>query len=104
MKILNIIYLFYIKTKFCVDKFDQMCRNFFVKLASRHWPMEVFYNIMDMIGVNAWILHKEKLRKHISRHDFLYQLAYDLRKDYKDSKSTSIASTSSEAEGKVNKK
>ncbi|XP_043506207.1 uncharacterized protein LOC122526717, partial [Polistes fuscatus] len=50
---------FYNKTKFGVDITDQMAKKYSVKSGSRRWPLQVFYNILDLAGINSWILYKE---------------------------------------------
>ena len=50
--------LFYNKTKFGVDFLDQMTRIYSVKAASRRWPINVFYNIIDQSLINRWIIYK----------------------------------------------
>ncbi|VVC38802.1 Hypothetical protein CINCED_3A020432 [Cinara cedri] len=42
-----------------VDVTDQMARNYSVKSKSRRWPLQVFFNILDLAGINAWVLYKE---------------------------------------------
>ncbi len=41
------------------DVLDQMARKYSVKAAVRLWPVHVFYNILDLAGINAWILYRE---------------------------------------------
>ncbi|CAK9832670.1 PiggyBac transposable element-derived protein 4 [Anthophora retusa] len=63
---------------------DQMARKYTVKAGSRRWPLQVFYNILDLAGINAWILYKETTGENISRKDFLFQLSEELAIDYKE--------------------
>ena len=72
---------FYNATKFGVDVFDQMARAYSVK-TSRRWPVKMFYNILDLAGINAWILFKEVTGSTITRRDFLLQLATELSDEY----------------------
>lgn len=74
----------YNNTKFGVDVTDQMARKYTVKAGSRRWPLQVFYNILDHAGINAWILYKETTGENISRKDFLFQLSEELAIDYKE--------------------
>lgn len=69
---------FYNKTKFGVDVTDQMARKYSVKSGSRRWPLQVFFNILDLVGINSWILYKNLTGKNISRKDFLFRLAEEL--------------------------
>jgi len=69
---------FYNKTKFGVDIADQMAKKYSVKSGSRRWPLQVFFNILDLGGINAWILYKDTTGEKISRRKFLLQLAEEL--------------------------
>lgn len=55
-----------------------MVKKYSVKSESRRWPLQVFYNILDLAGINAWILYKETTGGKISRHDFMFQLDHEL--------------------------
>ena len=63
---------FYNKTKFGVDVMDQMARKYSTKSSSRRWPLQVFFNILDLAGINAWILYKETTGDKISRKTFCF--------------------------------
>lgn len=76
---------FYNKTKFGVDVTDQMARKYSVKSGSRRWPLQVFFNILDLAGINSWILYRSITGKNISRKDFLFRLAEELTSEYKSS-------------------
>lgn len=76
--------LFYNKTKFGVDITDQMARKYSVKSGSRRWPLQVFFNILDLAAINAWVLYNEITGENISRKDFLFQLAEELSTKYED--------------------
>ena len=65
---------YYNSTKYGVDIVDQMASKFSVKAGSRRWAVHVFYNILDLAAINAWILYKEVTKKKISRRNFLLQL------------------------------
>lgn len=69
---------YYNETKFGVDVVDQMARKYTVKAASFRWPLQVFFNILDLAAINAWILYKECTGSKFSRKDFLFQLAEEL--------------------------
>ena len=72
----------YNSTKFGVDVTDQMARKYSVKSKSRRWPLQVFFNILDLAGINAWILYKETTGSLISRQNFLFQLGEELISEY----------------------
>ncbi|XP_071871615.1 uncharacterized protein [Bombus fervidus] len=59
-------------------KFDQMTKKYSVKFESRRWSLQVFFIILDLAGINAWILYKETTGEQISRKDFMFQLADEL--------------------------
>ena len=51
---------FYNSTKFGVDMADQMARKYSVKSKSRRWPLQIFFNILDLAGINSWVLYIQK--------------------------------------------
>ena len=69
---------FYNKTKYGVDVVDQMARKYSMKAGSFQWPIQVFFNILDLVAINAWILYKECTRSKISRKEFIFCLAEEL--------------------------
>uniref|UniRef100_A0A0K0G3K5 DDE_Tnp_1_7 domain-containing protein n=1 Tax=Strongyloides venezuelensis TaxID=75913 RepID=A0A0K0G3K5_STRVS len=70
--------IFYSETKFGVDVVDQMACKYTTKAASFRWPLQVFFNILDLAAINAWILYKECTGSKIFRKDFLFQLTKEL--------------------------
>ncbi|XP_068215907.1 piggyBac transposable element-derived protein 4-like [Palaemon carinicauda] len=62
--------VYYNATKFGVDVLDQMAQNHSKRCPSRRWPIHVFYNILDLAIINAWILYSEVTGEKLSRHDF----------------------------------
>ncbi|XP_068215848.1 uncharacterized protein [Palaemon carinicauda] len=62
--------VYYKATKFGVDVLDQMAHNYSTRCPSRRWPVHVFYNILDLASINAWILYSEATGEKLSRHDF----------------------------------
>ena len=75
---------FYNKTKYGVDVVDQMARKYSVKAGSFRWPLQVFFNILDLTVINAWILYKECTRSKISRKEFIFCLAEELAGENKE--------------------
>ena len=55
-----------------------MARKHNVKSGSRSWPLQVFFNILDLAKINSWILYKNTTGKNISRKDFLFRLVEEL--------------------------
>lgn len=93
-------YKFIDNSQNCLSKLsDQMARNYSVKFKSRRWPLQVFFNILDLAGINAWVLYKETTGGEITRQEFLFQLAEELAIEYqqelgKKNQPIPIASTS----------
>ncbi|XP_056144379.1 piggyBac transposable element-derived protein 4-like [Lampris incognitus] len=73
---------YYNNTKYGVDVLDQMVRMYSVKSGTRRWPVAVFYNILDLAGINAHILYKECTDANITRRNFLLLLAEELRAEF----------------------
>lgn len=65
---------YYNSTKCGVDSIDQMTRLYSVKYATRRWPVQVWSNILNIAGINSWILYKEANNSTISRRKFLMKL------------------------------
>lgn len=92
--------LFYNSTKCGVDVLDAMIRQYSTKSASRRWPLAIFYNILDIALINAWILYKETVDAAISRRSFIISLTRALcdtdigNTQSNDSSSTPVASQS----------
>ena len=55
-----------------------MLRQNSSKVASRRWPLHVFYNVLDMAVVNSWIIYKETLKSNITRRNFTKRLCEEL--------------------------
>ncbi|KAF7401044.1 hypothetical protein HZH66_006228 [Vespula vulgaris] len=74
--------VYYNKTKFGVNIIDQIARKYNVKSKSYRWPVLVFFNILDLTNINAWILYKETSGQNISKQQFVLQIVEELAKDY----------------------
>lgn len=70
--------LYYNVNKCGVDMLDSMCRQLTTKASCRRWPLAVFFNVLDMAGINAWIIYKKKTGSTISRRRFLHKMAEEL--------------------------
>ena len=75
---------FYNKTRFGVDVVDQMARKYSVKAGSFRWLLQVFFNILDLAAINAWILCKECTGSKIFRKEFIFCLAEELAREHKE--------------------
>ncbi|KAJ8014728.1 hypothetical protein DPEC_G00018730 [Dallia pectoralis] len=45
-----------------------------------------FYNLLDLAAINAHVQYKTCFEKTISRRDFIMDLAFELRENYKNAK------------------
>ena len=59
--------LFYNTNKVDVDVLDFMCRQLSTRAACRRWLLVVFCNILDLAGVNAFVLFRKSTGRRISR-------------------------------------
>lgn len=75
--------LFYNSTKFGVDSLDQMCKHSTVKSGVRRWPLACFFNMLDLLAINSYILYKNITGKTLSRRKFILMLVEDLLGDNK---------------------
>ena len=60
------------KTKFGVDVVDQILRKYSMKAGSFRWPLQVFFNILDLAAINAWIFCIECTGLKISRKEYIF--------------------------------
>jgi len=70
--------LYYNENKCGVDMLDSMCRQMSTKAGCRRWPLAIFFNILDIAGINAWIIFRKTQGSCISRRKFLRQLSAEL--------------------------
>ena len=81
-----------------------------VKSGSRRWPIHVFFNVLDLAAINAWVLYKEVTGVTISRREFILQLCEELRSEYiedrqsKKQRQEPLQSTSTRQEATINRK
>ena len=61
-----------------------MARKYSVKAGSFRRPLRVFFNILDLAEINAWILYKECTRSKISRKESVFCLAEELAGENKE--------------------
>ena len=73
--------LYYNANKCGVDMLDLMCRQMSTEAGCRRWTLAVFCNILDLAGVNAWIIFNKVTGSNIQRRTFLHKLAEQLLAD-----------------------
>jgi hypothetical protein len=70
---------FYNVNKCGVDVVDQMCANYSVQRKTRRWPMVVFFNLMNVACINAFVIFKEvQGLTNYKRNRFLKDLGFAL--------------------------
>lgn len=80
------ILTFYDKTKSAVSDVDAMLREFNVARISNRWPLTLFYFLMNLGGLNAFIIHSAKIQPDtkptpLLRMNFLENLGKQLLSD-----------------------
>lgn len=69
----------YNKTKGGVDEVDKKCSNYSSSRRTRRWPMAIFYRLVDISGINAFVLFNDcDNTENITRGQFLLSLARSL--------------------------
>ena len=58
-----------------------MARQYPVKADTCRWPAAVFYNILNLAGIKAFVLYKKRTGDKVSKRD-LFKLATELCEDY----------------------
>lgn len=59
-----------------------MARFYSVKAPTRRWPLQIFYNILNLALINSWILYKKINRTRISRRDYIIKLIEEIEEKF----------------------
>lgn len=70
----------YNRTKSGVDVVDKMCVAYNVARNSRRWPLTVFFNLLNIAGINSQIIYTMNTDGKSTRRNFLLSLALELVK------------------------
>lgn len=65
---------YYNRTKVGVDVLDMMLRQYSARAATKRWPVAVFYNVMDIAALNAWVLYRSCTDTNIAGRDVILEL------------------------------
>lgn len=84
------IIMYYNSTKGGVDEADKKCSIYSSSRRTKRWPMVLFYRVLDLSGMNAYILHNMHQSKDVDRGDFLKKLARSLVVPHMQRRVTSI--------------
>lgn len=61
-----------------VDEIDKKCAIYSCSRKTRRWPQAIFYRLLDIAGINAYVLYNEYPECKMRRADFLMHLAREL--------------------------
>jgi hypothetical protein len=55
-----------------------MTRTYNVKTPSRRWPVQVFFNILNLSIINSWVLYTQTTGIKITRRNFIVKLVEEI--------------------------
>ena len=73
-----------------------MTRLYTPKAQTRRWPVHVFFNILNIVIINSWVLFKDVNKSKISRRDFIIKLVEELSETTKVSRNSQKSSSNSQ--------
>ena len=68
----------YNKNKGGVDTADEMLRSYSSKASSRRWPLAAFFNLLDIVSLNTYLICKDITLSAQNRRQFLIKLGKEL--------------------------
>ncbi|CAK1591007.1 unnamed protein product [Parnassius mnemosyne] len=68
----------YNHTKGGVDEIDKKCAIYSCSRKTRRWPQAIFYRVLDIAGINAYVLYGQCEGTKLRRGDFLMHLSREL--------------------------
>ncbi|XP_026323950.1 piggyBac transposable element-derived protein 4-like [Hyposmocoma kahamanoa] len=72
------IITFYNSTKAGVDVVDELSASYNVSRNSKRWPMTLFYGILNMASINAYIIYQANKSATVKRTEFIRNLGLSL--------------------------
>lgn len=72
------ILTFYNLTKGGVDVVDEMKNEYSISRVSRRWPLTLFFSMLNIGGINGYLIFKANTQSTIPRKDFIKKLSWDL--------------------------
>jgi len=81
-----------------------MARRYSTRAAACRWPVHVFYNILDLAAINAWIIYRCVTGEEVGRQAFLRQLAEELREVYKEKRESMVPKHNEEEQSQDKRK
>lgn len=77
---------FYNDTKGAVDTLDEMCKKMSTSRKTRRWPLCLFYGMLNITMVNAYVIYCHNTIKNnskpCSRREFVKQMSYELMEPF----------------------
>lgn len=70
----------YNRTKSGVDTVDKMCVAYNVARNSRRWPLTVFFNLLNIAGINSQIIYTMNTDEKQTRRSFLLSISTEMIK------------------------
>ena len=64
----------YNKNKDRVDTADEMLRSYSTKASSKRWPLAAFFNLLDIVSLNTYVICKDITLSALNRRQFLIKL------------------------------
>lgn len=96
------IILFYNCSKGGVDTVDKYKESYSTARITRRWPMRLFYSILDIGALNAFVILKQNLSQpNMKRRTFIKDLAKNLCKDYVQSRVTQVGHLSKDRKKRI---
>jgi hypothetical protein len=72
------IITFYNHTKSGVDTVDELCGTYSVSRKSRRWPLTIFFGLLNIAGINGYVIYKDNNPEQMFRRNYLKQLGLQL--------------------------
>jgi len=81
-----------------------MARRYSTKTASLRWSVDVFYRILHLAEIDAWIIYRGVTREEKSRHAFLRRFFEELREVYKEKRESMVPKHNEEEQSQGKRK
>lgn len=72
------IVTFYNRTKIGVDTSDALQKKYSVSRVATRWPLAMFYFMLNVGGVNSYVIHRHNSQESVKRSQYLYLLGRSL--------------------------
>ncbi|XP_045496255.1 piggyBac transposable element-derived protein 4 isoform X1 [Colias croceus] len=76
------IIAFYDSTKSSVNVVNELCTKYDVSRSCKHWPLSVFYAVMNIAALNSMIVYRENTSSKTSPRDYIRKLGLTMLTGY----------------------